>query len=328
MTRRIHYCYLLTRALPEGGCRYYVGIRTAPRGKTPETDTRYMGSGRRITRAVKAHRREFTKTILDVFDTRAEARAMERALVGLPTANSPWSYNLVTGGEDSGLASEETKAKLRAEQAARLVRMTDEERRAMTRAAVEASLTPAALVNRSVAQRKRYEDPANVEAHRAMLERLYADPGYKARHAEKVADANRCPENRAKNSEGQRRRYARMTPEQRAARFEKAAESCRALARDPAWLAKNAAAVRRPETRAKLSAAQRKLCEDPAERKRRSARQLKRYANETPDQKAARRQAISEGRQRAKAERARVQREVQTILLALLLHHHGGAEAA
>ena len=51
---RPSYCYLLTRALPEGGCRYYVGIRPCPVGKTPETDTTYMGSGRRIKSAVKA----------------------------------------------------------------------------------------------------------------------------------------------------------------------------------------------------------------------------------------------------------------------------------
>jgi len=112
MTKRIHYCYLLTRALPDGGSMYYVGIRTCPVGKTPTTDTKYMGSGRRIKSAVKARRREFTKTILDVFDTRDEAKAMERALVGLPTANSPWSYNLRQGGEDHGLHSEESKARM------------------------------------------------------------------------------------------------------------------------------------------------------------------------------------------------------------------------
>jgi len=113
VSRRRHYVYLLTRALPEGGCRYYIGIRTCPVGKTPETDTSYMGSGNAIKAAVKKHgRAAFSKSIVDVFETRTEAKALERALVGLATANSPWSYNLVEGGEDSGLKSEETKARM------------------------------------------------------------------------------------------------------------------------------------------------------------------------------------------------------------------------
>jgi len=110
--QRQHYTYLLTRALPEGGCRYYVGIRTCPKGETPATDTRYLGSGKAIRAAVKKHRREFSKTILGVFDTRKEAAALERALVGLATANSPWSYNLQAGGEDGGLKTEATRAKI------------------------------------------------------------------------------------------------------------------------------------------------------------------------------------------------------------------------
>ncbi|MBI1382570.1 MAG: hypothetical protein GC161_15950 [Planctomycetaceae bacterium] len=102
-----HYCYLLTRALPEGGCRYYVGIRTAPKGKTPKADTSYLGSGDAIRRAVQKHgRAAFSKTILEVFDTRGEAAAMERALVGSPTASSKWSYNLRTGGEDSNAVAD------------------------------------------------------------------------------------------------------------------------------------------------------------------------------------------------------------------------------
>ncbi|QDU67326.1 hypothetical protein [Engelhardtia mirabilis] len=326
MTKRIHYCYLLTRTLPEGGCRYYVGIRTAPKYRTPESDSAYMGSGRAIRRAVKAHPGAFSKTILDVFDTREEARAMERALVGLETANSKWSYNLVTGGEDSGLASEETKARI---SAANLRRFEDPAEREKTGAAsrsVWASLSPeereAIGVKRGATNRRRYQDPAERKRHRAMLKERYADPDYKTRHAESVSNVNRSREGRARNSAGNLKRYANETPKQRAARIEKATERNRALAQDPAWLEKNAAAVRRPETRAKLSASERKLCEDPAERERRSARQLKRYANETPDQKAARRQAISEGRQRAKAERARVQREVQWILAALLLNKY------
>lgn len=103
MDRRRHYCYLLTRALPEGGCRYYVGIRTCPVGRAPEADGTYLGSGRAIRAAVAKHGRSaFSKTVLEVFGTREEAASLERALIGLPTANSPWSYNLKAGGEEPG----------------------------------------------------------------------------------------------------------------------------------------------------------------------------------------------------------------------------------
>lgn len=298
--KRRHYCYLLTRALPEGGCRYYVGIRTCPLGKTPETDTKYMGGGPWIRRAVKAHPGEFSKHIVETFDTIEEARELEHALVGLTTANSSYSYNLMEGGGGGGLLSEETKAKV---SAAKCVQ--------------------------------------------------YSDPGYKAKHAAAVTKANRRPENRAKNSEGIRRQYLNMTPEQRAVRTVATAEASRtpeARARNrcaqlkrferPAELEaqteRNREVARRPEVKAKQSVNGRKRFEDPAERARARAAALRPevwarnsagkksyWASLTPERRAAYVASHAEGRRRAKAERERVAREVGLIVLALV-----AAEAA
>jgi len=250
--KRIHYCYLLTRALPEGGSMYYVGIRTCPVGKTPETDTSYMGSGRRITRAVKAHRREFTKTIVDVFDTRDEAKAMERALVGLPTANSPWSYNLRQGGEDAGLLSEETKAKIGA------------------------------------ARRSHLADPAELEAQRERNRAQAKDPAWQAAHAA----GQRRPEVRAK----QRATHKRLAVED-PTRCEQLRVAGKA----------GGEASRAPEVRAKISATKKRLAAAMTDEERRQ---------------------MTDAPRRAKAERARVQREVQWILAALIVNNYGGAEAA
>lgn len=208
MTKRVHYCYLLTRSLPEGGCRYYVGIRTCPRGKTPEADTKYMGGGPWIKRAVKAHPGEFTKTIVEVFDTIAGAKALERALVGLTTANSPWSYNLCEGGGSGGLRSEETKAKVRA---AAVAQHSDPERKAR-----HAEATTAA--NRNLAQSPKWL-AANAASHRtpkakARNRELAKDPEWLAANA----GAARQPARRAKVSANTTSWWANATDEQKAAR--------------------------------------------------------------------------------------------------------------
>lgn len=224
MTKRIHYCYLLTRALPEGGSMYYVGIRTAPRGKTAETDTSYMGSGRRICHAVKAHRNEFTKTILDVFDTRAEAKAMERALVGLPTANSPFSYNLRQGGEDGGLHSEETKAKIGASHRRRL------EDPAELEAQRERNRRPDWREKNRAGQRRRYEDPAEREKTGAANRKRYEDPAEREKTGERSRRAwkDATEEQREARTTRLRSTWKDATEEQRAARIAAAREARRA----------------------------------------------------------------------------------------------------
>jgi hypothetical protein len=196
--QRLSYCYLLTRALPEGGCRYYVGIRTCPVGETPRTDTKYMGGGPAIRAAVEEDRAAFTKTIVEVFETRAEAKAMERALVGLATANSPWSYNLRQGGEDHGLHSEESKAKMRE---VRLARSEESERLRKERAAD--------------AQRR----PETRERVSASVRRGWSRVPAEEREAHAKA-----------TSDGMRRVWASYTDEQRRARGRAAAEGKRRAA--------------------------------------------------------------------------------------------------
>lgn len=220
--KRRHYVYLLTRALPEGGCRYYVGIRTAPKNRTPETDTSYMGSGRRIKLAVKAHRAEFTKTIVEVFETRDEAKAMERALVGLPTANSPYSYNLRQGGEDGGLHSEETKAKIGTSNRRRL------EDPAELEAQRERNRRPDWREKNRVGQRRRYEDPAEREKTGAANRKRYEDPAEVEAHAERMREVARRPEVKAKHAAASTSSWVNATEEQRAARIAAAREARRA----------------------------------------------------------------------------------------------------
>ncbi|MCC6407038.1 MAG: hypothetical protein IT453_07725 [Planctomycetes bacterium] len=260
--KRIHYCYLLTRALPDGGCRYYVGIRTCPEGTTPETDTSYMGSGDAIKAAVDLYgRAAFSKSIVDVFDTIAEAKALERALVGLTTANSPYSYNLMEGGGSGGLPSNESKARMSATRKAKFRDDPDFKARnaEMARARFddpdykakhdEAHRTPQFRANMSAAASAKYDSDPDYRARRTAANRAkgkdpafksklrasrlaqYADADYRAKHMAATTKANRRPESRAKNSAAKRAEYARMTAEERAARGRAISESkCRARA--------------------------------------------------------------------------------------------------
>lgn len=222
---RIHYCYLLTRALPEGGCRYYIGIRTAPPGLTPAEDVTYMGSGDAIEPAVKKHRAEFSKHIVETFETRAEAAHLERALVGLATANSPWSYNLQTGGEDGGLRSEETKAKMRAAQRLRFEDPAEVEKNRAMRHLYFANETADQEAARSRAisagNRRRFSDPAEREKTGAGNRRRCAgmSPDERRVMTAKAREASHCPKRCSKISAGNRNWYATATADQKAARI-------------------------------------------------------------------------------------------------------------
>ena len=68
-----HYCYLIHDL--DNGMKYF-GVRSSE--KTPETDGRYMGSGTKITEAIKKKgKSKFRKEILAVFDTRDDAMEYE-----------------------------------------------------------------------------------------------------------------------------------------------------------------------------------------------------------------------------------------------------------
>jgi hypothetical protein len=134
----------------------------------------------------------------------------------------------------------------------------------------------------------------------------------------KTTEAAGRPEARAKKSAANHRRYANETPEERAARVEPMAARNRARAQTEEWREAHAARCRTPEARAKTSASQLKLCEDPAERTRRSVNTGSWWANATEERRTARVAAAVEGRRRAKAERERVKREVGMTFLALV----------
>lgn len=220
--KRRHYCYLLTRPLPEGGCRYYVGIRTAPEGKTPETDTSYMGGGPWIRRAVKAHPGEFTKTIVETFKTIAEAKAMERALVGLATANSPWSYNLMEGGQGGGLLSEATKARMRASQRRRYE-------------------DPDELAAQAERMRELARSPLTRKKISTTRKRVLADrtPEERRQMTSKATEATRTPAAREKRSAIAKAQWASMTPEERCTEGKRrwlVAQETRRTKREVQWI--------------------------------------------------------------------------------------------
>lgn len=299
--QRIHYCYLLTRSLPEGGSMYYVGIRTCPVRKTPETDTRYMGGGPAIREAVQDERAAFTKTIVETFDTIAEAAAMERALVGLATANSPWSYNLVTGGRNKVLASDATKAKV--SDAHRRLAAEDPKRREQLRAATEASKTPEALARNIVTKKRTYAAMTEEERRQrtaqlrtpeackkrgaAWKRRLASDPD--AREQLRAAqEAGHTPEALAKNSAGNAAWYANATDEQKAARVAAQQEGRRRAAIRRQVLDALASAHGLADAVAELRTAKRKRAKDPAEVEKISVGCKSWWATATDEQKAAR----------------------------------------
>jgi hypothetical protein len=309
--QRIHYVYLLTRALPEGGCRYYVGIRTAPKGKTPETDTKYMGSGHRIRRAVKAHPGEFTKTIVDVFETRAEAKAMERALVGLATANSKWSYNLREGGQDHGLHSEESKARMRT---AWLARSEESEARRLERIR-EVQQTEEYRRVHAEGTRRRSEDPAWQEAQAERNRALATDPAWQEANAaanrakaqtsewlEANAAPHRTPEGRKANSERNKRRFDEDPAALRALIESGLAPEARKKA--GATNKRRCAAMTADERRAMISKAATEAAKSPEARKKNSAGNISWWATATDEQKTARLAGLRRASERGRAEHA------------------------
>ena len=67
--------------------RYYIGIHS-----TDDLDDGYLGSGRAFRRAVRRHgRKAFTRHVVRIFETRAEAAEWERSVVTQAVADDPRS---------------------------------------------------------------------------------------------------------------------------------------------------------------------------------------------------------------------------------------------
>ena len=100
--RKYHYIYKITR---DDG-RYYVGMHS-----TDDLDDGYFGSGKKITRSVKAHGKErHLKEILEFLPTRKELKAREGEMITEEMRNDPLCMNLAPGG-GGGFIDEEHREK-------------------------------------------------------------------------------------------------------------------------------------------------------------------------------------------------------------------------
>lgn len=92
MERSHNYTYKITNNINN---KYYYGVHC-----TDDLDDGYMGSGKLLKVAFKKYGAEnFTKVILEFFDTAAEAYEREAELVTMKEVNDPMCYNIKRGGE-------------------------------------------------------------------------------------------------------------------------------------------------------------------------------------------------------------------------------------
>lgn len=86
----------------------YIGIH-----KTNNLEDGYLGSGFALTEAVEKHGREnFKREILEFCDSYDELLELEKIYVDIDWVRDKSNYNLKTGGQSSGILSEESKNKI------------------------------------------------------------------------------------------------------------------------------------------------------------------------------------------------------------------------
>ena len=94
LEHKYHYVYRIEHN--ETG-DFYIGLRSCD--CLPDIDS-YFGSGVRVSNAIKKHgKKSFTKTILSVFPSRAEASKFEASIVSPELLENKFCMNLKTGGE-------------------------------------------------------------------------------------------------------------------------------------------------------------------------------------------------------------------------------------
>ena len=102
-----HYTYLIINLINN---KVYYGVRSCE--CVPKNDTKYMGSGTIIKRAIEKYGIEkFTKDVDKVFKTRDEANLYEAKIVDKEYIEREDTYNLKTGGSN-GFPNKETKIKM------------------------------------------------------------------------------------------------------------------------------------------------------------------------------------------------------------------------
>ena len=90
--KKYHYFYKITNNINN---KYYYGIHS-----TSNLDDGYMGSGKRLHYAYKKYGIEnFTKEILEYFETREAAAEYESKIVNYDLIHDNNCYNIICGGE-------------------------------------------------------------------------------------------------------------------------------------------------------------------------------------------------------------------------------------
>lgn len=92
VNRKYHFIYKTTNLLSG---RYYIGMHS-----TDNLDDGYLGSGKRLGRAIKKHGREnFIREILEFCSSREELISKEKDIVNLNEISKEKCMNLMVGGE-------------------------------------------------------------------------------------------------------------------------------------------------------------------------------------------------------------------------------------
>lgn len=94
-----HFVYKTTNKINE---KYYIGVHSAH-----TLDDSYLGSGLLLNKAIKKYGKDnFTREILSVFDTKAQAYSFEKDIVCQEFLNKENTYNLALGGRGGTLSLE------------------------------------------------------------------------------------------------------------------------------------------------------------------------------------------------------------------------------
>ena len=102
---KFYYIYKITNTI---NGKIYVGVHASN-----NLEDRYLGSGTKLKKAIKKYGRDnFTKEILQVFETYDEALNEERRIVTLEFVKDPKTYNLEIGGLGGKVWTKELREKM------------------------------------------------------------------------------------------------------------------------------------------------------------------------------------------------------------------------
>jgi hypothetical protein len=230
------YVYVLCRPTGEP---FYVGMGTGDRILVHEKNARHQRSYKSsIIKSIWASGHQVRRTILERFDTAAEALALEVELIRVmgrrDLGHGPLS-NLTDGGDGVLGLSEETRALHR--QMTSIGMSSQDVREKCLRHAERLWANPSWAADRVAELRAYWSNPDNRKAQSERVKRHFSDPSVLAAHKARQKEALSRPEVRAKM------RAAKLGRKQ-----------------DPSHIAKRLEALRRPRkpgTGARISAGKR-----------------------------------------------------------------------